>query len=126
MALLLVIMGIAWGFSALDYALIAVLALTGVLCGLYLANLHKMLKSFLQDDRHSVITLDVQGVELEKEGSQTVRLAWSNVGFVRLFSHAFCFFPADSSGFLISVDRRYEWELLEYLTANHPDLRIVR
>ena len=81
----LIFMSIFWGASTLDYAIMAALAIAMAMCLAYLHMLGKALKTLMNDSRSSVLILDDSGVELNKEDSQIVKLAWSNISFIRLY-----------------------------------------
>jgi hypothetical protein len=123
---LLAAMAAAWGADGLTYAAVAVMAITGIFCVVFLVNMKRMLRNMMESGGRSVVTLDESGVELEKEGAQTVRLAWNGVAFVRVFRESVCFFARDGMGFVISVDRRYERELLDWLAAAGTGVRLIR
>ncbi len=89
-------------------------------------NVQKLLKALMEAPPDSVLTLDEGGVELDKRGSQVVRLAWDNVLFVRIFRESICFVAKNSTGFVISVDRKYESEILEWLANNEAGVTLVR
>ena len=81
-------------------------------------HLNRSLKNFMeqcQRNTPSVLTLDDDGVELRTEGVRTVRMAWSHIAFMRVFERAMCFLSSDANGFIISVDRVHEDEILSYL-----------
>ena len=113
------------GADAARIAALVLLAVDMVLCGAYLVGLNKMLKSAMDNKRKSVLTLDDEGVELDKEGAQRVRASWDNVAFVRVFREGLCFFTKDGSGFVIAVSRRYERELLSYLKERQSALTLI-
>ena len=106
-------------------AVLAVL-IVAIFSGALWMNLNKTMKNMRNDPRTSVFTMDEKGVELNKEDSQTVRIGWDNLAFVRIFDESISFFTKDGLGFIISTDRRYGKEILEYLQAERPDVKIVR
>ena len=83
-----------------------------------LFRMNKMVNGYLEDDRPSVVTIDDNGIEIEKTGSQAVRLAWDNVAFVRSFAESTCFFSKDLSGIVLSVTNDYEKEIMDYIKSN--------
>ena len=91
-----------------------------------LFRMKKMVEAYLADDRPSVVTLDENGVEIEKTGSQAVRLAWDNVAFVRSFAESTSFFSKDLSGIVLSVTNDYRKEIMEYIKNNNIDVKVVR
>lgn len=113
------------GADTLRLAAIVLLAVELLLCGAYLFSLNKLFKALLNDRRPSVLTLDGEGVELDKAGAQRVRASWENIAFVRVFRESVCFFTKDSSGFVLSVARRYEREVLAYLREQRSDVTLM-
>ena len=91
-----------------------------------LFRMKKTVDGYLADDRPSVVTLDENGVEIEKTGSQAVRLAWDNVAFVRSFAESTSFFSKDLSGIVLSVTNDYRKEIMEYIKSNNIDVKVVR
>jgi hypothetical protein len=89
-------------------------------------RMKKMVDGYLADDRPSIVTLDENGVEIEKTGSQAVRLAWDNVAFVRSFVESTSFFSKDLSGIVLSVTNDYRKEIMEYIKSNNIDVKVVR
>ncbi len=89
-------------------------------------NVQKLLKALMEAPPDSVLTLDGNGVELDKRGSQVVRLAWNNVLFVRVFQESVCFAAKDSTGFVISIDRKYESEILAWIESNKTGITVIR
>ena len=126
LAALLLVMNIAWGWDALGIAAIVLLLFAVFFSGTMWKNLNKMLQNMMEDDRMSILTMDENGVELDKSGSQTVRMAWGSLAFVRVFDESICFFSKDGLGFVISVDRRYENEVLGYLKNEQPGVTVLR
>lgn len=91
------------------------LAVDGVFYVFYLSGLQKTFQTLMDDHRPSVLTLDDAGVELNKENAQVVRASWENIAFARVFQESVCFFVKGGTGFVLSVSRQYEGELLPYL-----------
>ena len=91
-----------------------------------LVRMNKTVDDYLADDRPSVVTLDENGVEIEKTGAQAVRLAWDNVAFVRTFVESTSFFSKDLSGIVLSVDNNYRKEIMDYIKSNNIDVKVVR
>ncbi len=113
------------GWDALRSAALVLLAVDVAFSALYLRNLRQMLRTLMNDRRSSVLTLDDEGVELDKEGAQRIRAAWDNVAFARVFRESICFVTKDGGGFVLSVSRRYEKELLAYLRDQRSGLTII-
>lgn len=91
-----------------------------------LFRMKKMVDGYIADDRPSVVTLDENGVEIEKTGAEAVRLAWDNVAFVRSFAESTSFFSKDLSGIVLSVTNDYRKEIMEYIKSNKIDVKVVR
>jgi|GEM_PF-1022365 len=122
---LLAVLTAAAGPDALANAAMGVMVFCAVLCFAFLFNMKKLLRRMLADERPSVLTLDENGVELRKGSSQTVRIGWSNVAFVRVFKESVCFFSSDPSGFVISVTRRYDERIASFLRTARPDITLI-
>ena len=122
---ILILMAIFWDVNPFDYAIIAVLGIEVVLCVGYLYALNKMLKAMLADSRTSVLTLDDTGVELNKDGSQIVKLGWDNIAVVRVYQESLTFVPGDRTRIVISVAKKYAGEILAWLRENHPRVEVA-
>ena len=83
-----------------------------------LFRMNKLVDSYIADDRPAVVTLDDEGVEIERIGAQAVRLAWDNVAFVRSFIESTCFFSKDLSGTVLSVNNKHKKEIMDYIKNN--------
>ena len=122
---ILILMAIFWGVKPFDYAIMAALGIEVVLCVGYLYVLNKMLKSMLADSRTSVLTLDETGVELNKGGSQIVKLGWDNIAVVRVYQESLTFVSGDRTGFVISAAKKYADEILAWLREHQPSVEVV-
>lgn len=69
--------------------------------------------------------MDEAGVEIDKEDGQVMRMAWTNVAFVRTFQEPVCFVSKGPAGLIISVDTRFQQEIYPYLKENQIDVYIV-
>lgn len=118
--------GITLGFTAMKIVAGVFAALAAVVTLLVLLRMYKLLNGYIEDDRPSVVTLDENGVEIEKVGSQAIRLAWDNVAFVRTFVESTSFFSKDLSGIVLSVTNDYRKEILEYIKSSNIDVKVVR
>ena len=87
--------------------------------------LNKMLKSMLADSRTSVLSLDETGVELNKGGSQIVKLGWDNIAVVRVYQESLTFVSGDRTGFVISAAKKYSDEILAWLREHQPSVEVV-
>ena len=54
-----------------------------------------------------------------------MRMAWTNVAFVRTFQESVCFVSKGPAGLIISVDARFQQEIYPYLKENQIDVYIV-
>lgn len=89
-------------------------------------RMNRMVNGYLADDRPSVVTLDENGVGIEKTGAETVRLAWDNVAFVRSFAESTSFFSKDLSGIVLSVTNDHRKEIMDYIKTNNIEVKVVR
>ncbi len=122
---ILILMAVFWDVNPFDYAIIAALGIEMVLCAGYLYALNKMLKAMLADTRTSVLTLDDTGVELNKGGSQIVKLGWDNIAVVRVYQESLTFIPGDHTGIVISAAKKYASEILAWLREKQPLVEVV-
>lgn len=89
-------------------------------------RLESMYRALLADTRPGALILDEQGVELTRGESQRIRMGWENVAFVRCFQESLVFFPGGAAGIVITANRRYEQEILDWLRENRPETEVVR
>ena len=105
----------AKGANTVRVAAIILLAADVLICAAILVNMNRMLRTLLDDRRTTVLTVDEHGVELDKDGAQTVRVGWENIVFARVFAQTVGLFTKESCGMAIIVSRSYEGELMEGL-----------
>ena len=110
--------GITGSFTATKILTTVFAGVAAVATAVILVRMNKMVDGYLADDRPAVVTIDDNGVEIEKTGSQAVRLAWDNVAFVRSFVESTCFFSKDLSGIVLSVNNDYKKEIMDYIKGN--------
>ena len=122
---ILILMAVFWGVDPFDYAIIAALSIEVIMCAGYLYALNKMLKAMLADSRSSVLSLDETGVELNKGGSQIVKLGWDNIAVVRADKESLTFVSGDRTGIVISAAKKYADEILVWLRENLPSVEVV-
>lgn len=122
---LLIVMGIAWGMDLLTIVAIVMIGLALALSILQLTRLNKVVESMLNGPHDSIFTVDEEGVELEKVGSQLVRMSWNNVAFVRVFDESVCFFSKDVRGFVLALTKKYEKQVLDYIRENGINVRVI-
>ena len=84
-----------------------------------------MVDAYLSDDRASTVTLDENGVELNKDGSQIMRVGWDEVALVGSFKESTCFIAKNVTGLVIAVTNLYKDDIMKYLEDNSVDVRIV-
>ena len=118
--------GITGSFNATKILVAVFSAVAAAATLMVLFRMMKTVNGFLADDRPSVVTLDENGVEIEKTGSQAVRLAWDNVAFVRTFAESTTFFSKDLSGIVLSVMNTYRKEIQDYIKDNGIDVKVIR
>ncbi len=124
-ALLVCVLSFMW--QDLTASSIVLLAMALALIFLYaynLKNYNKAVKRFIDEHRVTTVTLDAQGIE-NKTDRQTVRLAWDNVAFVRVFKESVGFLSSNGAGMVMTIDRKYESTILDWMKANKPAVRIV-
>ena len=118
--------GINSSFNAMKILTAVFAGVAAAATAVILVRMNKTVDDYLADDRPSVVTLDENGVEIEKTGAQAVRLAWDNVAFVRTFVESTSFFSKDLSGIVLSVDNNYRKEIMDYIKSNNIDVKVVR
>ncbi len=118
--------GISGTFNAMKILTVVFAGLATVATIVILLRMKKMVDGYIADDRPSVVTLDENGVEIEKTGSQAIRLAWDNVAFVRSFIESTCFFSKDLSGIVLSVNNDHKKEIMDYIKSNNIDVKVVK
>ena len=118
--------GINSSFNAMKILTAVFAGVAAAATAVILVRMNKTVDDYLADDLPSVVTLDENGVEIEKTGAQAVRLAWDNVAFVRTFVESTSFFSKDLSGIVLSVDNNYRKEIMDYIKSNNIDVKVVR
>jgi uncharacterized membrane protein len=113
------------GFSPMAVCAMTASAMTAFIIAVSYYAMKKRVKMFLEDERTSTITLDDEGIEINKEDIQIIRLGWDNVAFVRTFKESTSFFAKDASGIVISVTNKYKDQIMEYLNKNNIGVQII-
>ena len=113
------------GFSPMAVCAMTASAMTAFIIAVSYYAMKKRVKMFLEDERTSIITLDDNGVEINKGNSQVIRIAWENVVFVRSFKETTSFFAKDASGIVISVTNKYKDQIMEYFNKNNIGVQII-
>ena len=114
-----------FGAGPTEYCVTAFLLLVTVFLAMVIFRLNKLKKTMQTDPRTSTLTLNEDGVALNKENTQEVRFGWDNVVFIRILREGIYFIAAEQTGMLISVSRRYENEILPWVKENRPALELV-
>ncbi|MBR5756844.1 MAG: hypothetical protein IKX96_04715 [Firmicutes bacterium] len=113
------------GVKSTDLPVLVFLAIAAIMGGSYYNTLTKMYKNMMAEDVTSIVTLDEEGVELEKVGSQTFRMNWDTIAFVRAFNESVCFVSGRTAGLVIGVERAYKDQILGYIRENCPDVPAI-
>lgn len=116
---------IAFGADAILEVCFAVLALNLIYCSIMLRSLIRYKKVIMEDERLSYLTIDESGVEITKDDVQNIKVAWSNVAFIRRFDAALCFFPKNLTSFVISVDMDYSEQVLNEIKQLGVDVKVI-
>ena len=118
--------GIFDGFDAWTGAVLASTFMAFVVLFIYRKNMTKMVEAYLNDGRTSMITLDEKGVELNKNGSEIMRVGWESVALVRSFNESTCFIAKNVTGLVIAVTNLYKDDVMNYLEDNNIDVMIIK
>lgn len=103
-----------WGHDVLLEVLIVMIAIAAFLNFYFLKQAKGMVKT-MGKPGHAYFVADEEGIEISKEGEQTIRMAWEKISFVRAFDHAVCFLPKDVPGFVFSVESKDKQQIFEYM-----------
>ena len=122
---LLVVMGIAWGMDALTIVAIFVMVAAMTISGIQLFRLQKLTQTLLEDPRSSLFTFDQQGVEINKEDTQILRVSWDNVAFVRVFPQSVCIFAKSIRGPLFALPRKLRPQVLGFLREKAINVQVI-
>ena len=118
--------GITGSFNATKILVIVFSAAAAAATAVIYFRMNKTVDGYLADDRPSTVTLDENGVEIEKTGSQAVRLVWDNVAFVRSFVESTCFFSKDLSGIVLAVNNDYRKQIMDYIKSNNIEVNVIK
>ena len=122
---LVLAMAIAWGIDTLTGLAVVVMMACITVGAFQLHRLNGMVTAFMDDSQAPVFTLDEEGVEFEKKGSQLIRVPWENVAFVRVFDESVCFFARGTRGPVLAINKYYEQQILSYLECNNIDVNVI-
>lgn len=124
--LLLVIMGIMWGFETLSVAGITLMAVCIIISSYFLYHLNAFLKTIMEDKGQKVLIVDEDGIEVEKTGAQSVRLNWDNIAFMKVLKHTVVFIPKDQeSRVMITAELKYRDPILNFMKENDIETKII-
>ena len=84
--------------------------------------MNRYMDELKSDSRKTALILDMSGAAVEKDGAESIRINWKDVACVRKFREAIGLFAAEEKG-IITVNRRYEEEVMEFLRENVPEVR---
>jgi hypothetical protein len=87
-----------------------------------LISLNRFLNEIKSDQRKTALVLDLGGAAVEKDGAESIRINWKDVAFVRKFKEVIGIIASGEKG-IITVNRRYEKEIMEFLRENVPEVR---
>ena len=122
---LLLVCTFIFGVGIFEGIALTGLFLAAVLSALLLFRLIKTKNAMLADPRTSTLTLNDDGVNLNKENTQELRVSWDGIVFVRVQKEGVYFVTAEQTGIVISVIRKYENEILSWLKHERPGLEII-
>ena len=122
------ILSVIGGFEEhelLNTGLKVMMASLAVLCLLMWYYLRRAVSGLVKNDRTSILRLDNESVELEKEDAREVRIAWSDVALIRSFEKTVAIFPKAKNGIIICVDLEYKDQIEKYVRDNNISAQIV-
>lgn len=108
-------MALAWGPDALTWVALTLLTVALVLNAGYLVTFHRLLRGLMERSGPATLTVDENGVELDRPGVQRVRMDWSTVAFLRVFRESLCVLPTQTGGVCIAVSALYAPAVMEAL-----------
>ena len=117
---------LAVGYGIDMIGIIALVLNAGIIvyCAYRLIGMYRFLNEIRSDKRKTALVLDMSGAAVEKDGTETVRIRWKDVAFVRRFKETIGIFAVGGTG-IITANRRYEEEILKFLRENEPEVRIL-
>ena len=117
--------GITNGFDWITITAGVVCVVTLYFWGLYHRKLKKVVKLYEADNRLSTLILDENGVELNKEGAQVLRISWENVAVLKVFKESTFFFSKDEPAIVIAINNVYKDQVLGYVKENNIPITIA-
>lgn len=121
-----IITGVRSGFSTIVIVALAIVSVATLFTAAVLIRMNLQVKNYLADERATTVTLDKKGVEMNKEGTQVVRLSWDNVAFVRAFKETTTFFAKDTQGLYFSVTNAYRKRILDHLKKENVPVQYIK
>jgi len=122
---LLVALGIWLGFGPFMIVALTILAISALISVLMLFSMNRTLKALKAKEGTGALTLDEEGIELETDSGEVTRRSWNTVLLLHVGTELLAFVPAESTGTVFMVSRKYETEVLAWLSANRPELEIA-
>lgn len=116
----LVLWGMDTGFLVLAFVLIAL----AMVYGTYLKNMKSVVSNMRKEYKSSFV-VDEGGIEVNRENSLTVRIAWDKVHYVRCFHESVSFIPKETPGFILSIQKEYKEQVYDYLREAGKESLIV-
>ena len=83
-------------------------------------------KAYAADDEYTYTVTVNSGKEDTFAGGTTVKLNWNTVAFVRLFSECLAIIPNEATAIIISLDKAYAPQVLDWLSENKPQIEVIR
>ena len=101
-----------------------------ICCFVYYFSIRKygkyrnILSAMVYDDTSTII-IDENGVELRRK-EVVYNVPWNMIIFARIFERSICFVPNMDCGFMLFIQRKYSYEVLEAIKKYNPTLEVVR
>ena len=92
----------------------------------FAAKVNQVYKSLLkEDERHTIITLDENGIDYEEVGNRKIQTTWKNVSCVRVFEKTVCILPKDITGFIFSMEKKHLDEVKVFLNEMQINVEVI-
>ena len=125
---LLIWQGLMLKFSGSDtfiYVLLGCTAMLFVMVLISLFAMHNNLKVMLSKSGPSTLTLTEEYLENTSAEGEKVSVPWSKIAYCRILNESIVFMPHDISGLMIGVDAKYAPMILDWLTKNNINMRVI-
>lgn len=96
-----------------------------LLSGAFLLSFYRTLRMLQNGFSPSVLTLDETGVEMKKEGANTLRVDWGSVSFVRVLPQSVCIAAKEPMRCNLHVERRYAEAIVAFLRETRPEVPVI-